>query len=258
MHDLLPYKTIVTLGIFLLIFTVERFKPAVQSGKDTVARILKNISFWPINIGVSIVIILPLSLYASLSNLWHRPVLMTGGIGLVLDIIILDLFLFWWHRAVHEIPFFWRYHVVHHLDEHLDSTSAIRFHCGEIIFASIVRAVLILVLAIPMISILVFESLVLIFTLFHHSNMIIPARLDRLLSKIIVTPSLHWVHHHAVRKDTDSNYGTIFSIWDRVFKTKSTTCRNDVMIIGVEGQLDQSFLTLLKKPFTRSEDEKNI
>jgi len=170
-------------------------------------------------------------------------------IGLIFDIILLDLFIFWWHRTVHIIPFFWRFHEVHHLDEHLDTTSAIRFHFGEVLFSVLARAIVIIIFAIPFSSIVVFEAMVLVFTLFHHSNVKLPHRLENTISKLIVTPSIHWVHHHAIRKDADSNYGTIFSFWDRIFYTNSLTKRKSAMKIGVEGKKDKKFLELLISPF---------
>lgn len=237
------------MGVFVLLFATEHIKPAVVYSFQPVKRILKNLFFWPINIVLSLAVILPVTYWASQHALWERPEILGGFAGLALDILILDLFIYWWHRAVHEMPFFWRFHAVHHLDEHLDTTSAIRFHFGEIFFATFVRAAVIIVFAVPFTSVVIFEVLVLAFTLFHHSNMALPPRLENALSKIIITPSIHWVHHHAVRKDTDSNYGTIFSFWDIIFGSKSKTQRTPTMKIGVEGRKDRRFVKLLLSPF---------
>jgi sterol desaturase/sphingolipid hydroxylase (fatty acid hydroxylase superfamily) len=68
---------------------------------------------------------------------------------------------------------------------------------------------------------------------------------------VVITPSIHWVHHHAIRADTDSNYGTIFSFWDRLFRSRSATERFTDMKIGVERMRDRSFLRLLVAPFGR-------
>ncbi len=250
-EQLLEYKGWIVGGVFVLLFALEYLRPAVKAGLHPVWRIAKNLSFWPINIGLSLLVILPVSYFAAQNILWHRPDWWSGACGLALDILILDLFLYFWHRAVHEIPLFWRFHEVHHLDEHLDTTSAIRFHFGEIFFATIFRALVIILIALPFTSVVIFETLVLIFTLFHHSNIALPSRFETLLSKIIVTPSIHWVHHHAIRKDTDSNYGTIFSFWDHLFRTKSKTQRFQNMKIGVENLQDKKFVSLIIAPFSR-------
>ncbi|MBI1326205.1 MAG: sterol desaturase family protein [Alphaproteobacteria bacterium] len=249
MQEIIEYKGWIVAGAFLLLFGLEHICPAAKAGLHPVKRILKNLSFWPINIGLSLAFILPVTYWAAQHALWERPQILGGIAGLALDILILDLFIYWWHRAVHEMPFFWRFHEVHHLDEHLDTTSAIRFHFGEIFFATFVRAAVVIVFAVPFTSVVIFEVLVLAFTLFHHSNIALPPRLEKPLSKIIITPSIHWVHHHAIRKDTDSNYGTIFSFWDILFRSKSKTNRFVNMRIGVEGRTDGGFLKLLLSPF---------
>lgn len=251
MHSIIEYKGWIVAGAFLLLFAAEHIRPAVAYSLHPVRRIIKNLSFWPVNIGLSLAVILPVSYFAAHHALWTRPDWFSGLSALALDIILLDLFIFWWHRALHEMPFFWRFHEVHHLDEHLDTTTAIRFHFGEIFFGALIRAVVIILFAVPFTSIVLFETLVLVFTFFHHSNIALPPRFENALSKIIITPSIHWVHHHAVRKDTDSNYGTIFSFWDRVFRTASATRRYVAMKIGVEGGQDIPFLKLLFKPFSR-------
>jgi len=247
--NLIEFKGWIVAGIFILLFAAEHFRPAAPTYKNPIARIIKNLLFWPINIGFSLAIILPISYAAVQMSLWTRPEWFSGTSGLIFDIILLDLFIFWWHRTVHIIPFFWRFHEVHHLDEHLDTTSAIRFHFGEVLFSVLARAIVIIIFAIPFSSIIVFETMVLVFTLFHHSNMKLPHRLENTISKLIVTPSIHWVHHHAIRKDTDSNYGTIFSFWDMIFHTNSPTKRKSAMKIGVEGKKDKKFLELLISPF---------
>lgn len=96
---------------------------------------------------------------------------------------------------------------------------------------------------------MVFEALVLAASLFHHSNLRVPARVERLVARLVVTPSIHWVHHHAVRRDTDSNYATILSMWDRLFGSRSRTARTPDMPIGVEGTTEETLPRLLVRPF---------
>jgi sterol desaturase/sphingolipid hydroxylase (fatty acid hydroxylase superfamily) len=137
---------------------------------------------------------------------------------------------------------------VHHLDEFLDSTTALRFHFGEVFISAIVRSVVIVALGIPLASVIIFEIFIVVFSVFNHSNMRLPAALENGLSKFIVTPSIHWVHHHAKRCDTDSNYATIFSFWDRVFLSFSPNPRQLNMPLGVEGKKDMSLVSLLLRP----------
>jgi len=104
-------------------------------------------------------------------------------------------------------------------------------------------------LDVPISSILIFETLVLLGTVFHHSNLAVPAGLERILTAAVITPSIHWVHHRARRRDTDANYGTVFSFWDPLFGTRSPTARTIDMPIGVEGVAEQPFLRLIVRPF---------
>jgi sterol desaturase/sphingolipid hydroxylase (fatty acid hydroxylase superfamily) len=85
--------------------------------------------------------------------------------------------------------------------------------------------------------------------MFHHSNLQLPRRFEALLSTIIVTPSIHWVHHHAVQRDTDANYASLLSIWDRIFASTSPTVRTPAMLIGVEGAQEKPLGALLLHPF---------
>ena len=171
----------------------------------------------------------------------------------IVDIIILDFLIYWWHRCNHVVPFLWRFHQVHHLDEFLDVTSAVRVHFGEVLLSACFRAVVILALDMPLASVLAFEAAVLLAAAFQHSNLSLHKGREEEIASILITPSIHWVHHHAVRSDTDSNYGTIFSFWDGMFGSRSPTPRSLEMKIGVEARSDIGLLGLLLRPFQRQD-----
>jgi sterol desaturase/sphingolipid hydroxylase (fatty acid hydroxylase superfamily) len=260
LEQALAFKTALVLAVFIVFATAERWRPAVDSpllvrlGRSTAAawrRLTRNIGLFGFNALLSPLIVLPITYWAEGFSLGLRPAFLDGWWGLAVDILILDLWIYWWHRANHELPVLWRFHQVHHLDELLDTTSAVRFHFGEVVLSALVRAVVVIVLDIGLTAVIIFEALVLASAIFHHSDARIPAWLERPLSRVIITPSIHWVHHHAIRADTDSNYGTIFSFWDRLFQSKSATERYAEMKIGVERMRDRSFLRLLAAPFGR-------
>lgn len=232
----------------LLILTAERAAPAVAR-RGGWPRILRNAGLLAVNIGLSRLAVIPITVVATTMTLDWRPDWLDGGWALLADLLVLDLWIYFWHRANHAIPILWRFHEIHHLDEFLDASSAVRFHAGEVLMSAAVRAVVIVLLDIPLASVLAFETLVLVAAVFQHSNVRLPAGLERALSLVIVTPSIHWVHHHAVRHDTDSNYGTALSVWDRIFATLSPTPRTLEMEIGVERSRDSGFLALLIRPF---------
>jgi sterol desaturase/sphingolipid hydroxylase (fatty acid hydroxylase superfamily) len=254
---MLDGKAAIFLLFFAAIFILERLFPAARPqaaaalGRiaDQLRRLAKNLGFAAINAAASPLIVIPVSAAAAQWSLGWRPDWLTGGAALLFDLVLLDLWIYWWHRANHRLPFLWRFHEVHHLDQFLDSTSAVRFHVGEVVLSALARAGFVLVLAVPVTSVVVFELLLLLATVFHHSNLRLPSNVERVLSGIVVTPGIHWVHHHALRRDTDSNYSTILSVWDHVFASRSATPRTPDMVIGVEREHDRPFVALLLRPF---------
>jgi sterol desaturase/sphingolipid hydroxylase (fatty acid hydroxylase superfamily) len=101
---------------------------------------------------------------------------------------------------------------------------------------------------VPLQSVLIFETLVLVAAIFHHANWRLPAGFEAALARVVITPSRHWVHHHRVRADTDSTYGTIFSFWDPLFRTTTPTRRTQLMPIGVEGRDEVDLIALIGLP----------
>jgi len=255
--NLLTWKAAAVLLWFALCFAGEHLAPAVgwpaaTDGSRPAAglrRLARNLALWLVNAGLSPLIVVPLSLWASEAALDWRPAAWTGWRGLAVDLVVLDFLIYWWHLANHRVALLWRFHEVHHLDRFLDTTTALRFHFGEVLLSALARAGAIYLLGFPFGSILAFETLLLMATLFHHSNLRLPAGLERALSLLIITPSIHWVHHHARQSDTDSNYGTIFSFWDRLFASRSPTRRTPDMEIGVEGRPEQLLARLFVRPF---------
>jgi len=256
----LAFKSALFVGAFVVFALLERWRPAVESpllvrlGRSSAAawrRLTRNIGLFGLNALLSPLIVLPITYWAAGFSFGLRPAFLDDWPGFLVDILILDLWIYWWHRANHEWPVLWRFHQVHHLDELLDTTSAVRFHFGEVVLSALVRAVVIIAFDIGLAAVVVFEALVLASAIFHHSDARIPGWLERPLAKLIITPSIHWVHHHAIRADTDSNYGTLFSFWDRLFGSKSATERYPTMPIGVERMRDRPFLRLLAAPFGR-------
>ncbi|MGF1561785.1 MAG: sterol desaturase family protein [Geminicoccaceae bacterium] len=259
-EELLFWKSVAVGLTLVLAFTLERWRPMVDSplllriGHATRAawqRLMKNASLFGFNALLSPLLVVPITAWAEGFSLGLRPSWWSGPPGLLLDLLLLDFWIYWWHRANHEIPLLWRFHEVHHLDELLDSTSAFRFHFGEVLLSACVRAIVIILFDIPLEAVIIFEALVLVNAIFHHSDMQLPLWLDRFLARLIITPGIHWVHHHALRADTDSNYGTILSLWDRLFGTMSATRRSLTMPIGVEGRRDRGLFGLLTGPFRR-------
>ena len=167
-------------------------------------------------------------------------------------LLLFDLWMYIWHRLNHMVPLFWRFHRMHHSDPAMDVTTAMRFHVGEIAFSAFFRLGIYALLGMQAADVLLYEVVMYPIIFLHHSNYFLPARWDRLLRLVVPSPWMHWVHHSRLRAETDSNYGAIFSFWDRLFG--SFRLRPDPRTIryGLARYSDpayQSVWGMLKTPF---------
>ncbi len=244
----MPSLKIIMIGVwFGLLALGERLAPAARRPVGG-TRLLRNVGLWAANSLMNPFMTVPIAVSAAALDLWTRPEMPIWA-ELALDLLMLDLWTYVWHRANHERRFLWRFHRVHHLDQFLDTSTAVRFHPGEVLISALARTPLIVAADIELTALLVFDSLVLAGALFHHSNLRLPPSFEAALRLLIVTPSHHWVHHHARHADTNSNYGTVLTVWDRVFRSWSPTARSPEMAIGVEEADDQSLASLAVAPF---------
>jgi sterol desaturase/sphingolipid hydroxylase (fatty acid hydroxylase superfamily) len=162
----------------------------------------------------------------------------------VVAIVVFDGWMYAWHRANHRIPVLWRFHRMHHSDADLDATSAVRFHTGEIVISAILRLGVLALLGMTLPMLMLYETILAPVIQFHHSNVRMPAALDRWLRAVIVSPNMHRVHHSELRREHDSNYGSIFSFWDRLLG--SYRWREDLkeLRMGLGRFRDEEWLTL--------------
>ena len=177
------------------------------------------------------------------------PLIFYALVGLMgLDLISAYLI----HWLEHKVRFMWRFHLIHHTDVHVDTTTANRHHPGESIFRFVFTSIAVFILGAPVWLIMLYQALSVVLSQFNHANISLPERLDRFLSLVLVTPNMHHVHHHYVLPQTDTNYGNIFSIWDRLFGTFSYMKQEDIKY-GIDTHLDESehskISKMLKIPF---------
>lgn len=166
-------------------------------------------------------------------------------------VLVLDAWTYLWHRLNHVVPFFWRFHRVHHADAHMDVTTASRFHVGEIFFSSLLRIPLIVLLGVHVWELLLYETMMFAVVQFHHANIALPEKIDRTLRLAIVTPAMHKVHHSRWRPETDSNYSAFLSIWDRMFGSFRTREKLEEIRLGLDefdADEDATFTGLMKMP----------
>ncbi|MEN9686270.1 MAG: Alkylglycerol monooxygenase [Bacteroidota bacterium] len=174
--------------------------------------------------------------------------LMLGGL-LLLDLVGAYSI----HFIEHKIKWMWKFHMVHHADTHVDTTTANRHHPGESVFRAVFTMIGIIVCGAPMWLVMMYQSLSVVLTQFNHANIRLPLWLDNALSWVIVSPNMHKVHHHYMRPQTDSNYGNIFSVWDRLFGTFNDT-PVETIVFGLDvldGSKDEKLNFQLGVPFNK-------
>jgi sterol desaturase/sphingolipid hydroxylase (fatty acid hydroxylase superfamily) len=177
--------------------------------------------------------------------------------GLVIAVVLLDGWMYLWHRANHTIGLLWRFHRMHHSDTKMDVTTATRFHLGEHVGASVLRAGLIPVLGFEVWQLIVYDTLLVGVTMLHHANISL-GRYDRWLRWLMVTPDMHKVHHSSWRPETDSNYSTVFSVWDRLAGTFRMRTDPKTLQFGLPEFPDLGWQTIwgmLRTPFVATTRE---
>jgi len=179
-------------------------------------------------------------------------------IELVAGVLLLDYALWWWHRATHRIPFLWRFHLVHHIDLDLDTSTALRFHFGELALSVPVRAATVIVIGVDPQTLWLWQTILFASILFHHSNLRLPLGVERILVRFIVTPRMHGIHHSIRREETDSNWSSLFTVWDFLHRTFRFDVPDEKIVIGVPAYQDSSAVTIgrmLTLPFRRQRDD---
>jgi sterol desaturase/sphingolipid hydroxylase (fatty acid hydroxylase superfamily) len=171
-----------------------------------------------------------------------------------LAVILLDYTLYVWHVLTHRVPFLWRFHVVHHADLDMDASTALRFHFGEMLVSVPWRAAQIVVIGASPLAMFIWQTATFFSILFHHSNVELPIEFERRLNWLIVTPRMHGIHHSIVREETDSNWSSGLTLWDRLHGTLRLNVPQDEVTIGVPAYRepgDVGLARLLKLPFVR-------
>lgn len=247
------------LGVFFLMLVLEALLPRHPLVDSKLRRLGINLGLVGVNIVFVRLVFGAAAVGAAqfagqqgwgLLNYWNLP----SGVELLITVIFLDMMIYIQHVVVHMIPFFWRFHRVHHSDLDLDVSSGLRFHPIEILASMLFKIGLIFSLGPTPMAVLVFEAILNGMALFSHSNFKLPLWLDEKLRWVIVTPDMHRIHHSIVVQETNSNYGFNLSIWDRMLGTyiHNATKPQPEIVIGI-GDIRQpaevGLLNLLILPF---------
>ena len=222
------YRTLATVVVLLILLTWESVAPFfiqfTRKPADRARHGLRNLALGGLNAALNGLVCVGLWLAVAHWAEQHRFglfhwVKLPAWAHLPGAFILLDFWMYGWHRMNHRIPFLWRFHRVHHSDPAMDVTTASRFHVGEIVLSCIARLPIIALLGVGLLELALYETIMFAVVQLHHANIKLPGWLERGLRLVIVTPYMHKVHHSDWQPETDSNYSSLFSFWDRLFRT---------------------------------------
>ncbi|MDO8721288.1 MAG: sterol desaturase family protein [Syntrophales bacterium] len=248
------------LGGFLLFLIFELIRPYRPSSVAKTKRLLINLSLTVLNS----IILYALFSAVTASTASYVTENRMGVLNMLdlpqwfhifLTILFMDFMLYVWHLLNHNVPLFWRFHRVHHSDLNMDVSTATRFHIGELMISAVIKIGLIYFIGAKLLSMAIFESMLVLTIQFQHSSLKAPEWFERIFWIFFVPPSMHRIHHSVKIRERNTNYGTILSVWDRMFGTLIRGIDQGKIVIGVgayrePGQLDLHHLLLM--PFTKA------
>ena len=223
------------------------------------SREARNLGLWGLNSGL-------IALVPAMAGVVTAGWVQLGGVGLlqhvaaplfvevVVAVLGLDLLAYALHRAYHQSEVLWRIHRVHHSDERLSVTTGVRFHVFEVGLSAAARLPVIVALGAGPLAVAIFESLLLLASQLQHADVRIADGPDALLRRLLVTPNLHRIHHSRERIEADSNFGTLLTLWDRLFGSLRIDPTPEQVRVGLPGGApgsEPSFLELLRMPLRR-------
>lgn len=231
----------VAFGVALgALFVAERRRPLRRAKEPGPARVARNLAIGLLAGAATAASELPIvALVQRLAERGRlgllRQFAMPRALRVVLGFLLLDYTLYVWHWANHRVPLLWRFHAVHHVDLDLDTTTGLRFHFGELTLAAGFRAAQVLLLGVDRETLRIWQQLLIVSVIFQHSNLELPIDVEQWLNAVIVTPRMHGIHHSTRTEESDTNYSSLLSCWDRLHRSLRLDVPQDAVTIGVAG-----------------------
>ena len=254
-----PLTPILAVAGFAALLLLERRAPLRRQTQREPARSARNLAMGALSMAVVASVERPL--VGRLAGLVERrrwglvqrlplPALLRDALA----VLGMDYTIYVWHVLTHKVPVLWRFHLVHHVDLDMDSTTALRFHAADMLISIPWRAAQVAMLGTTRRALAAWQGFFFASVLFHHSNLRLPAWLERRLAAVLTTPRMHGIHHTAVQAQTDSNWSSGFSLWDHLHGTFRLDVPQRDVRIGVPGYPDPADTRLapsLAMPFRR-------
>lgn len=253
-------------GVFAICMSLQWLIPSRKFNKDRWQFMTSNLLLVLVNnvlIGFLPIIPFYMAVVAS-ENSWgfFNIISLWPVAEIVIGIIALDIVIYFQHRVFHKVNFLWRLHSMHHIDPMLDTTSGLRFHPIEIVISNFVKVGAIILFGVNPLSVIIFEVLLNGLAMFNHSNLAIANPIEKVLSKVLITPALHTIHHSKRFDETNSNYGFSVPWWDMIFgtfKSKGIYQQFEIRIgtVPMPEKKYQLFPGMLVQPFLKKDSTKS-
>jgi sterol desaturase/sphingolipid hydroxylase (fatty acid hydroxylase superfamily) len=240
----------VAFGVALgALFVAERRRPLRRQREPGVERLGRNVTLGMLAGATTAASEMPL--VAPAQHLAERGRMgllrqlpLPKALRVILGFLLLDYTLYLWHWLNHASPFLWRFHAVHHVDRDLDSTTGLRFHFGELALAAGFRALQVIALGVDRGTLRLWQQALVVSVIFHHSNLELPIETEALLNAVVVTPRMHGIHHSTRGDETNSNFSSLLSCWDRLHRSLRLDVPQSAVTIGVAGFSEAEDVTL--------------
>jgi sterol desaturase/sphingolipid hydroxylase (fatty acid hydroxylase superfamily) len=260
-HFLLEHmRYIVLLGGLTIFIAAEGIAPAMMHEAQGWRHTTRNLLLGFLYFGSAVVLGLGIAWVTSQTAAQHLGLFNAVAVSiwtqLVLGILALDFVEYWRHRFMHEVPFLWRFHRVHHSDPVMETSTTLRNHPLQLLVILAPRAVLIPLLGLAPLTVAIHASVSLAAQLFHHSNVRLNPTFSKWFGLVIVTPDQHYVHHARLQKFTDSQYGVMFIFWDKIFGTLLAGPGRDKLELGLDEfntEFDHTVAGMLASPLDKRE-----
>lgn len=249
------HRTLILVGGISFFWILEGLFPIVRFSYKKWSHSLPNFFFTLTTVVVNLLfafIIVKASDWAidNSFGIWAMMDSLPLLLKLLFGLMLLDFIGAWLvHWTEHKVYFMWKFHVIHHSDEHVDTTTALRHHPGESVFRALFTCLAVLVVGAPIWLVMLYQSISAIMSQFNHANLRLSPKVDKFISYLIVTPGMHRIHHHFEQPYSDRNYGNIFSIWDRLTGNYAWLSYDDVKFgLDVFQKRSQNIKDLLLVP----------
>jgi len=250
-------------GLFVLLLVLEGLRPLRRTVEPKPRRVARNLGLAGLGLAVLNLIQMPLLLpVAEWARREHFGLLhwvaLPRAVEVAAAVLLLDYTLWHWHWLTHRVPFLWRFHLVHHVDLDMDASTALRFHFGELALSVPYRLMQVAVIGADTFAVAVWQLLLTASILFHHSNLRLPAGLERVLVRVVVTPRMHGIHHSDYENETNSNWSSLLSAWDYLHGTLVLSVPQRAIGIGVPSYRDARevrFVKVLALPFRAQRED---